>query len=589
MTDFSRGPVSSLSLSPSAQSLVAAAGRDHICIIPVPSIHDQSPQSLPPNPNLTSVSSISSVCYADDSTVYASDGTGSWTRFQTNLSNYTLSPQYTVRGAHGGAELTCITAISSISPIVTSGRDASIRLWDPETKQSITRLTGHKYEVRAVSMASSHDAQTPVTLIASAGRDKTVRLWDVRASKGSNVHVFQGHTGWVHDVAIASSPSPLIVSCAGDKTVRVWDLVAGKERNVFRGHEYRVWAVAIAPDAGFALSASTDATVRLWDLNEPSKLNDNENILEGHQDTVLTVAADRYGRFAVSGCEDGTLYRWKCPDVFVKDVEIKPQQLISIEDDKEVHQENDVTPPPGLDTKPLTVEKEENHLESLPVPVNEKPFPISPVHTEKSQTTEFVSTIATKTSEQADTPVANIVDRSSPKTITESNTIKLQKQTVGQEVQSSQPTKQASRSIPPITASVLQQEKQDLKAALASGPEQDSQFDKSAAELVSALQRIQELEKLVSQANEDISGKDKEIKMLNSTITKQSSEISKLNKKVENSERLLQAANVRNMLEKNPKKADVTLDYDEPVNKIGAVSDQLTALAARLDAMIATN
>lgn len=383
-----------------------------------------------------------------------------------------------------------------------------MRVWDAETRKSVAKLAGHRYEVRDVALAASADGDVPVTLVASAGRDRTVRLWDVRAATSREVHVFKGHSGWVHSVAMASAVVPIIVSCGGDKTVRVWDLVAMKERSVMRGHEYRVWDLAVTGDASFAVSGSTDATVRAWNLDEGRS---ECHVFEGHHDTVLAVDAARDGTFAVSGCEDGAVYLWDCSTLFGREAK---REGVLVDVDGETERPASGQPPKSLDTEPL-------FAESVPA--------------------------------EHDVAMPEI------------------------------------KVLPHVPKTESKINANNLKAVVAVSADQLPKYDKSAAELVNALKRIQDLEKSIVEANAKLASSDEEIKKLKSDVSKKDSEIAMLTKQVDASQNLVNAANVRALLVANPRKADATLDYEEPVNKIGAVSDQLTALAERLDAMIATN
>lgn len=231
---------------------------------------------------------------------------------------------YTLADAHGaGVEVTGVAAVTASSLVVTSGKDALVRCWDAETRQTVARLSGHKYEVRAVSVAESDGAGQVVNVVASAGRDKTVRLWDVRAGESGGIHVFSGHTGWVHDVAISGGGGrSVVVSCAGDKTVRLWDLKMMKEARVFSGHEYRVWGVAVTEDGAFAISGSTDSSVRAWNLAEGAEGAEETSVVyEGHRDSVISVAVSRDGKCGVSGSEDGSVLVWNTSTLFGRSVE----------------------------------------------------------------------------------------------------------------------------------------------------------------------------------------------------------------------------------------------------------------------------
>lgn len=530
MSDFAPGPVPALALSPCSTRIAAAAGQNHLSLVslppppPTPLSHVPFPRTsfLFPAPSLTAL------CFPSTSSLYIADARGSFKRL--TASSNLLSEDYAVVAAHSGDELTGIAALSATSPVATSGKDGTVRLWDPETRQSIAKLSGHRYEVRDVAVASSSDASgADVTIIASAGRDKTVRLWDVRAGSAKEVHCFRGHAGWVHAVALGSTHAgPIAVSCGGDKTVRVWDLVAMKERTVMKGHEYRVWGLALASDASFAVTGSTDATVRAWSLG--GRDEGECHVYEGHRDSVLSVDVSRNGMFAVSGCEDGALYLWDCATLFGRDArkEVETEGLIEIdaEPSKVTEVASQSRPmPKQLDPVPLVAEKAIQEDAVVPKP------PDVPAAT------------ATKVAEPATSPA-----KFDAKLTTDG-----------------------------------------LKAAVAVSVEQDPKFDKSAAELVNALKRIKELETLLAEAKEQLTVRDREVVSLRKTAQEKDAEVTLLRRQIESSQNLVNAANVRALLAANPRKADESLDYEEPVNKIGAVSDQLSALAARLDAMIATN
>ncbi|EKD10830.1 hypothetical protein SPLC1_S050380 [Arthrospira platensis C1] len=56
-----------------------------------------------------------------------------------------------------------------------------------------------------------------------------------------------GHSNRVEAVAIAPD-GKRAVSASSDKTLKLWDLERGTELATLRGHSDRVWAVAIAPE-----------------------------------------------------------------------------------------------------------------------------------------------------------------------------------------------------------------------------------------------------------------------------------------------------------------------------------------------------
>jgi WD40 repeat protein len=95
------------------------------------------------------------------------------------------------------------------------------------------------------------------------------------------------------DVAERLKDDRYALSGSSDKTVRLWDIESGRCIRVLEGHSDRVEGVAFSGDSGRALSGSTDKTMRLWDVESGHCLR----VLEGHSDIVLSLAFN--GRKAV--------------------------------------------------------------------------------------------------------------------------------------------------------------------------------------------------------------------------------------------------------------------------------------------------
>ena len=126
-------------------------------------------------------------------------------------------------------------------------------------------------------------------------------------SRGSSelIRVLSGHADWVRSVAVTPD-GRWAVSASHDRTLRVWDLQSGAEERVLRGHADAVNGVAVTPDGRRALSASLDRTLRIWDLESGAE----EQVLSGHADGVRSVAVTPDGRRAVSASDDRTLRVW---------------------------------------------------------------------------------------------------------------------------------------------------------------------------------------------------------------------------------------------------------------------------------------
>jgi WD40 repeat protein len=187
----------------------------------------------------------------------------------------------------------------------------------PGTSQAVATLDGHMDRVSGVAVTS--DGRYAI----SASYDTTLKVWDLRASQA--VHPLEGHTDRVTGVAVTPDGRS-VVSASWDKTLKVWDLSAARKRktslaaahkrkagpgtsqvvHTLEGHTDFVRGVAVTPDGHYAISASSDRTLKVWDLHTAQAVH----ILEGHTDWVRAVAVTSDGRYAVSASDDQALKVW---------------------------------------------------------------------------------------------------------------------------------------------------------------------------------------------------------------------------------------------------------------------------------------
>jgi guanine nucleotide-binding protein subunit beta-2-like 1 protein len=120
-----------------------------------------------------------------------------------------------------------------------------------------------------------------------------------------------GHSNWVTSIATTDQDANMVLSSSRDKTVIVWRIIAdadtyGVAEKALRGHSHFVEDVVISSDGQFALSASWDQTLRLWDLTS----GETTNRFIGHSKDVLSVAFNVDNTKIVSGSRDKTIKLW---------------------------------------------------------------------------------------------------------------------------------------------------------------------------------------------------------------------------------------------------------------------------------------
>ncbi len=118
-------------------------------------------------------------------------------------------------------------------------------------------------------------------------------------------YIFSGHTGSVF--AVAFSPDSKIAATAStDHTIRLWDVATGSLIRTLLGHTNSASSLAFAPDGRTLASGSDDTTVRIWDVATGEELLS----LSGNQDVVWGVAFSPDGKSIASVGYDSSLRIW---------------------------------------------------------------------------------------------------------------------------------------------------------------------------------------------------------------------------------------------------------------------------------------
>ena len=197
-------------------------------------------------------------------------------------------------GHQGAATAVCV--VSTGDAVVTGGSDGTVRIWDRRTVGDRVTLRGHASDVNRIVVPAARRA------LLSGGADHTLRLWNW---EGRALGVWEGHTSFVYDVAIATDD--VVASAGADGSVRLWDAGGQPVGAPFTGHEGPVNAVAFSPDGATIASGGSDGTVRLWDRAGTPRAEP----FGGHEEAVLSLAFSPDGATLVTGAADHTVRLWE--------------------------------------------------------------------------------------------------------------------------------------------------------------------------------------------------------------------------------------------------------------------------------------
>ena len=190
-----------------------------------------------------------------------------------------------------GVELSTLTGHTEAVPSIALCGDGrrgvsmsvdAVKFWDLPTGQEVrsfvlnvrpkdaTDSDWNRWKKFYIHFSVAADCRRGV----SGDSDGTIKVWDL--ANGAEVGAFAAHKSNVRSISISADGRYAIsggcFSYDEDKTcdagsLKLWELATGKLLHEFLGHKTYVEAVAIPPDARFALSSSDNA-LKLWDLSE---------------------------------------------------------------------------------------------------------------------------------------------------------------------------------------------------------------------------------------------------------------------------------------------------------------------------------
>jgi guanine nucleotide-binding protein subunit beta-2-like 1 protein len=131
------------------------------------------------------------------------------------------------------------------------------------------KMTGHRDWVTSLVCPQTTDSSV---LVVSGSRDNSVVSWAPNSSRtyiddayAVPVRRLEGHSGFVQDVALTNN-AEYALSASWDRSLRLWNLKTGACFGKFLGHTKDVLATAFSPDNRHILSGGRDNKLKIWNV-----------------------------------------------------------------------------------------------------------------------------------------------------------------------------------------------------------------------------------------------------------------------------------------------------------------------------------
>ena len=121
----------------------------------------------------------------------------------------------------------------------------------------------------------------------------------------------KGHEGNVNYLAFNPS-GKVLASASTDLTIKLWNLETKSSIKTLKGHEHEVSGLAYLPTGDFLLSCSRDSTIRVWDTQSGFCLT---TLKDGHSEWIRRIAVNESRSLFASACKQGTIICWNTESV----------------------------------------------------------------------------------------------------------------------------------------------------------------------------------------------------------------------------------------------------------------------------------
>ena len=145
----------------------------------------------------------------------------------------------------------------------SGSRDGMVKIFPLRSLKTIRNLQAHNSDISGVAIID--EEQKMVT----AAYDGVCRLWDLSSYDAEKTLIKQKNR--IRSMVVASDGTSVFLGLQSGKILMI-DIVNTREKSELSGHTDIVSALSVDPTGQYIASASWDRTIRIWSLNDNTKV-----------------------------------------------------------------------------------------------------------------------------------------------------------------------------------------------------------------------------------------------------------------------------------------------------------------------------
>jgi WD40 repeat protein len=200
---------------------------------------------------------------------------------------------------HEGA-VTDVSFVGSTNSVLSCSWDQTTRLWNRKNIEE-SLILKHPSEVKSLTVSLKHGKG------ASGSRDGMVKIFPLRSLK--TIRNLQAHNSDISGVAIIDDEQKL-VTAAYDGVCRLWDLSSYDAEKTLIKQKNRIRSMTVASDGTCVFLGLQSGKILMVDIANTGEKSE----LSGHTDIVSALSVDPTGQYIASASWDRTIRIWSLND-----------------------------------------------------------------------------------------------------------------------------------------------------------------------------------------------------------------------------------------------------------------------------------